>query len=36
MQTNIHSLLHLAQFLLQWEMFQAKFVEEIKTRFYVQ
>ena len=28
---NIHIWSHLAQFLLEWEMFQRKFLEEIKT-----
>jgi len=31
MQTNIHFWSHLAQFVLEWEMFQTKFVEKIKT-----
>jgi len=31
MKTNIHFLSYLDQFLLEWEMFQTKFVEEIKT-----
>jgi hypothetical protein len=31
MKTNIHFLLHLAHFFLESEMFQTKFVEEMKT-----
>jgi len=31
MKTNIHFLLYLAHFFLEWEMFQTKAVEEIKT-----
>jgi len=31
MNTDIHFLLHLAQFFLEWEMFQTKVVEKIKT-----
>ena len=31
MKTNIHFWSYLAQFFLEWEMFQTKFVEEIKT-----
>jgi hypothetical protein len=36
MQTNIHFLLHLAQFFLEWEMFQTQLIEQIKTQFYIQ
>jgi hypothetical protein len=32
MKTNIHFLSYLAQFFLQWEIFQIKFVEKIKAR----
>jgi hypothetical protein len=31
MKTNIHFWSHLAQFFLEWELFQTKFAEEIKT-----
>jgi hypothetical protein len=31
MKTNIHFLSYLAQFFLEWSMFQTKAVEEIKT-----
>ena len=31
MKTNIHFWSHLAQFFLEWEMFQTKVVEKIKT-----
>jgi hypothetical protein len=31
-QTDIHFLSYLGQFFLEWEMFQAKVVEKIKTR----
>jgi hypothetical protein len=31
MKTNKHFWSYLAQFLLEWEMFQIKIVEEIKT-----
>ena len=31
MKTNIHFLPHLAHFFLEWEMFQTKVVEKIKT-----
>jgi hypothetical protein len=31
MKTNTHLLSHLAQFFLEWEMFQTKFVAKIKT-----
>jgi hypothetical protein len=34
MQTSIHFLLYLAKFFLEWEMFQTKVVEEIKTFFF--
>jgi hypothetical protein len=34
MQTNIHFLSHLVQFFLEWEMFQTKIVQKIKTRIY--
>jgi hypothetical protein len=30
MKTNIHFLSYLAQFFLEWEMYQTKVVEEIK------
>ena len=33
MQTNIHFISYLAQFFLEWEMFQTEVVEEIKTQF---
>jgi len=33
MKTNIHFLIYLAQFFLEWEIFQAKVVEKIKTHF---
>jgi len=35
MKTNIHFWLHLTQFFLEWEVFQAKVTEKINT-FYVQ
>jgi hypothetical protein len=31
MKTSIHFLSHLTRFFLEWEMFQTKFVEKIKT-----
>ena len=31
METNIHFRSYLAQFFLEWEMFQTKIVEKIKT-----
>jgi len=31
MKTNIHFRSYLAQFFLEWEMFQTKVVEKIKT-----
>jgi len=31
MKTDIHFLSYLAQFSLEWEMFQTKFVQKIKT-----
>jgi len=31
MKTDIHFLSYLAQFFLEWEMIQTKFVEKIKT-----
>ena len=31
MKTNIHFLTYLAYFFLEWEIFQTKVVEEIKT-----
>jgi len=33
MKTTRHFLSHLAQFFLQWEIFQTKFVEKMKTHF---
>jgi len=33
MKSNIHFLTYLAQFFLEWEMFQTEVVEEIKTHF---
>jgi len=33
MKTNIHFLSYLAQFFLEWEMFQTKAVQKIKTHF---
>jgi hypothetical protein len=33
MKTDIHFWPYLAEFFLEWEMFQTKIVEEIKTRF---
>jgi hypothetical protein len=33
MKTNIHLWSHLAQFFLEWEMFQTKAVEQMKTHF---
>jgi len=33
MKTNIHFWSYLAHFCLEWEIFQTKFVEEIKTHF---
>ena len=32
MKTDIHFRSYLAQFFLEWEMFQSKFVEKIKTK----
>jgi len=32
MKTNIHFLSNLAQFFLEWEMFQTEFVEEMKKK----
>jgi hypothetical protein len=31
MKTNVHFLLYLAQFFLEWKLFQTKVVEKIKT-----
>ena len=31
MKTNVHFWSYLAHFLLEWEMFEIKFVEKIKT-----
>jgi hypothetical protein len=36
MQTDMHLWSYLAQFFLEWEMFQTKTVEEIKHIFCVQ
>jgi hypothetical protein len=36
MKTNIYLWLYLAQFFLEWKMFQIKFVEKIKTNIYAQ
>jgi hypothetical protein len=36
METNKHIGSYLAQFFLEWKMFQTKGVEKIKTQFYVQ
>jgi hypothetical protein len=36
MKTNIHSWSYLAQFFLEWKMFQTKFVDRVKTHFHVQ
>jgi hypothetical protein len=36
MKTKIYVLSYLAQFFLEWEMIQTKFVEKIKTHFGVQ
>jgi len=33
MKTNVCFLSYLTQFLLEWEMFQTNFAEEIKTHF---
>jgi hypothetical protein len=33
MKTNIHLSLFLSQFFLEWEMFQTKVIEKIKTHF---
>ena len=33
METNIHFLLNLVQFLLEWEMFQTKVAEKFNTHF---
>jgi hypothetical protein len=33
MKTYVHLWLHLIQFFLKWEMFQAKVVEKMKTHF---
>jgi hypothetical protein len=33
MKTNVHFWSYLAQFFLEWAMFQAKFVEKIITHF---
>ena len=34
MQTNMHFWSYLAQFFLEWEMFQTKVVEKIKTHIF--
>jgi hypothetical protein len=34
MKTFSHLLQYLAEFFLEWEMFQTKFEEKIKTQFY--
>ena len=36
MKTYVQLLSYLAQFVSEWEMFQPKVVEKIKTQFYVQ
>ena len=36
MKTNIQLWLYLDEFFLDWEMFQTKVVEKIKTHIYVQ
>jgi len=36
MKTNIHFWLYLAELFLEWEMFQTKLAEKIKTRTCVQ
>ena len=36
MKTYIRFLLHLAQYFLEWEKFQTKVVEKIKTHYYVE
>ena len=33
MKTNIHVLSYIAQFFLEWEMFQIKVVKKIKTHY---
>jgi len=33
METNIPFLSYLTEFLLEWEMFETKFIEKIKTHF---
>jgi hypothetical protein len=35
-KTNIHFLLYLSELFLEWEMFQTKLAEKIKTRTFVQ
>jgi hypothetical protein len=35
MKTNIHFWSYLAQFFLEWERFQTKVVDNIKTHFYI-
>jgi len=35
MQTNVHFWSYLAQFFIEWEMFQTKDVEKIKTQFFL-
>jgi hypothetical protein len=35
MKTDIHVLSYLAEFFLEWEIFQTKVVKEIKTHFLI-
>ena len=35
MKTNIHFWSYLAQFFLEWEMFQTSFVKKIKKKYFV-
>jgi hypothetical protein len=35
MKTNIHFKNYLAHFLLEWEMFETKFIEKTKTHFFL-
>jgi hypothetical protein len=35
MKTDVHFLLYLVQFVLEWGMFQTKFVEKVKTHIYM-
>ena len=36
MKTGVHLWRYRAEFFLEWEMFETKFVEKLKTTFYIQ